>query len=163
MNRRSFVASLGPLAMGPALAAQKAVHRAARTKITEVRNVRLKLVRELGTLEPAWTPGSTLNFRVGGGGFLEIRTDQGLVGIGPAIDPILVPLVQKALVGKDPFDTEQHNALLRYEGAGERYEGAANVDIALWDLVGKACGQPWRRNWQPRAGRRSSCACTTPR
>jgi D-galactarolactone cycloisomerase len=128
--------------MGPALAVQKAVHRAGRMKITKVRNVRLKLVKELGTLEPAWWPGSTLNFRVGGGAFLEIRTDQGLVGIGPAIDPTLVPVVQKALVGKDPFDTEQHNALLRYEGAGERYEGAANVDIALWDLVGKACGQP---------------------
>jgi D-galactarolactone cycloisomerase len=142
MNRRNFFASLGPLAVGPALAAQKAVHRAGRMKITQVRNVRLKLVKELGTLEPAWWPGSTLSFRVGGGAFLEIRTDQGLVGIGPAIDPTLVSLVQGALVGKDPFDTEQHNALLRYLGAGERYEGAANVDIALWDLVGKACGQP---------------------
>ena len=111
-------------------------------KVTEVRNVRLKLVKDLGTLEPAWTPGYTLDFRVGGGAFLEVRTDQGLVGIGPPVDPTLVPLMQKALVGKDPFDTEQHSAFLSYEGAGERYGGAANVDIALWDLVGKACGQP---------------------
>jgi L-alanine-DL-glutamate epimerase-like enolase superfamily enzyme len=142
MNRRSFVASLGPLALGPALGAPKAVRSAGRMKVTEVRNVRLKLVKDLGTLEPAWTPGYTLDFRVGGGAFLEVRTDQGLVGIGPAVDPTLVPLVQKALVGKDPFDTEQHSAFLSYEGAGERYDGAANVDIALWDLVGKACGQP---------------------
>jgi D-galactarolactone cycloisomerase len=142
MNRRSFVASLGPLAIGPVLSAQEARRRDGRMKITEVRVVRLKLVRELGSLEPAWTPGRTLNFQVGGGGFLEVRTDQGLVGIGPAIDTALVPLVQKALIGKDPFDTEQHSALLRYEGVGDMYDGGPNVDIALWDLVGKACGQP---------------------
>jgi D-galactarolactone cycloisomerase len=142
MNRRSFVASLGPLAVGPALAIQEARNRTGRMKITKVRVVRLKLVRELGTLEPAWTPGRTLNFQVGGGGFLELRTDQGLVGIGPAIDTALLPVVQKALVGKDPFDTEQHSALLRYDEVGGRYEGGPNVDIALWDLVGKACGQP---------------------
>jgi D-galactarolactone cycloisomerase len=142
MNRRSFVASLGSLAMGPALAAQEARRRAGRMKITEVRVVRLKLVQELGSLEPAWTPGRTFNFQVGGGGFLEVRTDQGLVGIGPAIDTAFVPLVQKALIGSDPFDTEQHSARLRYEGVGGMYDGGPNVDIALWDLVGKACGQP---------------------
>ena len=64
MNRRGFVAGLGSLAMAPALPAQESRRHAGRMKITEVRNVRLKLVRELGTLEPAWTPGSTLNFRV---------------------------------------------------------------------------------------------------
>jgi len=111
-------------------------------KITEVRLVRLKVVRELGTLEPAWFPGRAMNFQVGGGAFLEVRTDQGLVGIGPSIDAALLPVVQQVLVGKDPFDTEQHYARMRYEGVCERYNGGANVDIALWDLIGKACGQP---------------------
>ena len=45
-------------------------------------------------------------------------------------------------VGNDQFDTEQLNARMRYEGLCDRYNGGANVDIALWDLVGKACGQP---------------------
>ena len=142
MNRRGFVAGLGALAMAPPLLAQESRRHAGRMKITEVRLVSLKVVRELGTLEPAWQPGRTMYFRVGGGAFLEVRTDQGLVGIGPAIDPALMPLVQKVLVGNDPFDTEQLNARMRYEGLCDRYNGGANVDIALWDLVGKACGQP---------------------
>src|SRR5438552_4273804 len=84
MNRRGFVAGLGSLAMAPALPAQESRRRAGRLKITEVRLVRLKVVRELGTLQPAWyAPGHTMNFQVGGGAFLELRTDQGLVGIGP--------------------------------------------------------------------------------
>lgn len=131
-----------PLAMKPGFAAQAAVRRAGRMKITAVRVVQLKLVKDLGPLAAAWTPGSTLNFRVGGGGFTEVRTDQGLVGIGPAIAPALVARVEAELVGKDPFDTERHVARLRYDNAGGMYSASANVDIALWDLAGKACGQP---------------------
>src|SRR5260370_29846724 len=44
--------------------------------------------------------------------------------------------------GKAVVDTEQDCARMRYEGVCGRYNGGANVDIALWDLVGKACGQP---------------------
>ena len=95
MNRRGFVAGLGSLAMAPALPAQESRRHAGRMKITEVRLVRLKVVRGLGTLEPAWFPGRPMNFQVGGGAF-------------------------------------------------------------------RRSGQTWRLNWQPRAGRRSSYACTTP-
>lgn len=45
MNRRGFVAGLGSLAMAPALPAQESRGRAGRMKITEVRLVRLKVVR----------------------------------------------------------------------------------------------------------------------
>jgi L-alanine-DL-glutamate epimerase-like enolase superfamily enzyme len=50
--------------------------------------------------------------------------------------------VKAQLIGKDPFDVEEHNAKLRYYAAGVSYRGSANIDIALWDLLGKACGQP---------------------
>ena len=65
MNRRGFVAGLGALAMAPPLLAQESRRYAGRMKITEVRLVRLKVVRELGSLEPAWQPGRTMYFRVG--------------------------------------------------------------------------------------------------
>ena len=100
MNRRGFVAGLGSLAMAPALPAQESRRHAGRMKITEVRLVRLKVVRELGILEPAWFPGRPMNFQVGGGAFLEVRTDQGLVGIGPSIDAALLPVVQQVLVAR---------------------------------------------------------------
>jgi L-alanine-DL-glutamate epimerase-like enolase superfamily enzyme len=138
MKRRSFLTGVG---ITPALAAQTA-RAAGRMKITAVRVLKLKLIREVGSLEPAWNPGAKVTFRVGGGSFTEVRTDQGLTGIGPAIDPALLPAFEAKLVGKDPFDTEQHTALLRYDAAGGVYRGPANLDIALWDLIGKACGQP---------------------
>jgi D-galactarolactone cycloisomerase len=118
-----------------------------RLKITEVRLVRLRTIEEAGTLEPAWNPGGEMQFRVGGGAYVEVRTDEGLAGIGPAVDPGLLPAIEKVLVGEDPFDIERHAGALRYYAAGQAYRGAAGVDIALWDLIGKVCGQPLYKLW----------------
>lgn len=144
MRRRDLLAWF---AMGAAPFAAKAQKAAGRAKITSVRNVNLRVVREIGTLEPAWNPGGSMPFAAGGGSYLEIVTDQGLTGIGPGIDPALVDAVSRQLVGKDPFDTEQHAARLRYYAQGLPYRGSGCVDIALWDLVGKACGQPLYKLW----------------
>ncbi|MEZ5403441.1 MAG: mandelate racemase/muconate lactonizing enzyme family protein [Bryobacteraceae bacterium] len=144
MRRRDFLAAFGAAAHPFAARAQKA---AGRQKITEIRNVRLRLVRNVGTLEPAWNPGGSMGFSVGGGAFVEIRTDRGLTGIGPGVDEGLLGAVRAQLIGKDPFDTEQHTARLRYYAQGMPYRGGACVDIALWDLIGKACGQPLYKLW----------------
>jgi D-galactarolactone cycloisomerase len=112
-----------------------------------VRLVPLKTVGEAGSLEPAWDPGGRMRFRVGGGKYLEVHTDQGLVGIGPAMDASLLPAVDEQLAGKDPFDVETHAARLQYYGGGRTRRGTAGVDIALWDLIGKATGQPLYKLW----------------
>jgi hypothetical protein len=112
------MAAAGLLAARGRLSAQPAAPRTARMKIMGLREVRLKVIKEAGVLEPAWNPGGSATFRAGGGSFLEIRTDQGLTGIGPGIDPTLVPSFEAKLKGKDPFDTDQHIALLRYDAAG---------------------------------------------
>lgn len=113
-----------------------------RLKITDVRVVPLKATRDVGEIEPAWSPGRMMQVQVGGGSFVEVQTDQGLVGIGPAMDPQFLPAVKSYLVGKDPFDVEHHAEALRYFVLGIPYRGVAGVDIALWDLIGKATGQP---------------------
>jgi D-galactarolactone cycloisomerase len=113
--------------------------------ITDVRLVSLRTVREAGSLEPAWDPGGRITFRVGGGTYVEIHTDEGLVGIGPAMDASLLPVVNEHLAGKDPFDVEAHAARLQHYAGGRGRAGAAGVDIALWDLIGKATGQPLYR------------------
>jgi D-galactarolactone cycloisomerase len=118
-----------------------------RLRITHVRLVSLKTVREAGSLEPAWEPGGRMTFRVGGGTYLEVHTDQGLVGIGPAMDESLLPTVNDHLVGKDPFDIEAHAARLAYYTRGHARRDSAGVDIALWDLIGKASGQSLYRLW----------------
>jgi L-alanine-DL-glutamate epimerase-like enolase superfamily enzyme len=118
-----------------------------RLKITEIRLIHLKTIEEVGSLEPAWDPGGRMVFQRGGGSFVEIHTDQSLVGIGPGVDPSLLPALQARLVGQDPFGVEQHGAILRYYAAGLPYRGSAGVEIALWDLIGKACGQPLYKLW----------------
>lgn len=70
----------------------------------------------------------------------RIHTDEGLVGIGAAHNGPC-PRVKEYLVGKDPFDTEQHIQVLR------SVRGDWVVDLALWDLIGKACGQPLYKLW----------------
>lgn len=146
MNRRDFLALSMPLALSRPMAAQGAGQRG-RHMITDVRVVRLRSIRQAGVLEPAWNPGGRMAIQVGGGSYTEIRTDQGLVGIGPGVQAELVPAIRRQLVGRDPFDTEQHAARLRYYARGNAYRGSACVDVALWDLIGKACGQPLYKLW----------------
>jgi L-alanine-DL-glutamate epimerase-like enolase superfamily enzyme len=88
-----------------------------------------------------------MRFRVGGGKYLEVHTDEGLVGIGPTMDASLLPIVNEQLAGKDPFDIEAHAARLQYYGRQYPRRGSASVDIALWDLIGKASGQPLYKLW----------------
>ena len=119
-----------------------------RLKITDVRLVKLRKIQDVGVLEPAWDEGGQMPFQIGGGFFIEIQTDQGLMGLGPGINPSLLPAVKAQLVGEDPFDIEQHVAKMRYYIRGRHpYQGQACVDIALWDLIGKACGQPLYKLW----------------
>ncbi len=116
-------------------------------KITDIKSVRLKTVKELGTIEPAWDVGGAMPFAIGGGSFVEIHTDAGLVGIGPAMEEGQLASAKRALVGQDPFAMERHEGALRYYVGGAHYRGRAGLDIALWDLIGKACGQPLYKLW----------------
>ena len=86
--------------------------------------------------------------------FVRVYTDEGLAGIGECfrrqpgitkslIDDILGPI----LVGKDPLETEVRWRDMAGAGSAMEMGGAvwcaiAGLDIALWDLKGKALGQP---------------------
>lgn len=96
---------------------------------------------------------SMAGFRFHGWLIVEIATDAGHVGIGNAalapriakelIDVYLKPL----LIGKDPFDTEflwQHmyRQTMAFGRKGIGMVAISAVDIALWDILGKAAKQP---------------------
>ena len=98
-------------------------------------------------MEPAWDPGRSRPHDFGAESFVEIHTDQGLTGIGPSVDARLIPSIKEYLLGEDPFDIERHAHVLRYYAWGAAYHGTAGVDIALWDLIGKATGQPLYKIW----------------
>jgi|TARA_B100000315_G_scaffold89674_1_gene82447 L-alanine-DL-glutamate epimerase-like enolase superfamily enzyme len=117
-----------------------------RIKITDIKLLTLKVVEELGTLEPAWDVGGQMRMQRGGGSVVEVHTDRGVTGIGPGIAPALLPALKQHLVGQDPFDTERHLKVLGYY-AGGSYRGCAGIDIALWDVIGKVSGQPLYKLW----------------
>ena len=50
-------------------------------------------------------------------------------------------------MGQDPFEVEQHAHTLRYYTRSAPYRGVAGIDIALWDIIGKACDQPLYKLW----------------
>jgi L-rhamnonate dehydratase len=96
---------------------------------------------------------SMASFRFHGWLIVEIFTDAGHVGIGNAalsprvtkqtIDLYLKPL----LIGRDPFDYEflwQHmyRQTIAFGRKGIGMVAISAVDIAIWDILGKAAGQP---------------------
>jgi D-galactarolactone cycloisomerase len=118
-----------------------------RIKITDVKVVRLKMIKDLGFIEPAWDKGGKMPFSVGGVPIVEIHTDAGLVGIGPGVEESQIGRAREILVGQDPFDIERHEGIMRYYIRGNHYQGRAGLDIALWDLIGKISGQPLYKIW----------------
>jgi len=137
MRRREFLKALPAVAAVPRL-------RGARIKITGIRNVPLKTQKDLGSY-PDWL-GNPRPIRIGGGSFVEIQSDQGIAGIGPPADEGLLPAIKALLTGADPFDVDLHaERLYEMRGAGNR--GSAGVEIAIWDLIGKAANQPLYKLW----------------
>jgi galactonate dehydratase len=85
--------------------------------------------------------------------FIRLCTDTGLSGIGEAtlewqertVETLLNEWVRDRVLGRDPFDIEALiGALIRdqYQGGSTVMTAISGVEIALWDLIGKACGQP---------------------
>jgi D-galactarolactone cycloisomerase len=104
--------------------------------------VEVQLLRDVPTpreLRFAWAPGSTT--RSSNITLVRLRSDDGLEGIGSGGAPDALRGIGQQLIGRDPFATEQHSRLLRRGG------NAWGLEVALWDLIGKACGQPLYKLW----------------
>lgn len=86
---------------------------------------------------------------------VEIATDAGVVGYGqggggPVGKEIVEGHLSRFLVGEDPFDVERlwdqmFRGTLPYGRKGVTIHAISGVDLALWDVIGKAKGEPvWR-------------------
>jgi len=152
-TRRGFLQTLAAAAVLPLAADRPAVaqarERAGRIKITDLKLQRIRLEKDWGTYEDYM--GERRGGRTGGGAIVEIYTDQGLVGIGPGIGPATLPAIKTYLIGKDPFDVNRHTAMMyggrREGGIGGGGQRPTGVEIALWDLIGKAANQPLYKLW----------------
>lgn len=104
-------------------------------------------------VSPLLSPETMGTFTFHGWLIVEIFTDAGLVGIGNAA---LSPLVTKQLIdlhlaplliGQNPWDSEflwQHmyRKTMAFGRKGVALVAISALDIALWDLMGKAAQQP---------------------
>lgn len=84
---------------------------------------------------PGGKPQTSLSFS-----FYKVYTDEGIVGIGPASrrsqDPSMV-------VGCDPFLVgEFWNMHMSGKREGTSGKRAAGLEVAMWDIIGKAAGKP---------------------
>jgi glucarate dehydratase len=91
---------------------------------------------------------------------VQVLSDEGLVGLGEAVPPVDVEatkrLIDKAktlLVGEEIFNVEPiKKKLYASYNLSHLHIHAANwalnsIEMALWDLVGKECGQPLYKMW----------------
>jgi D-galactarolactone cycloisomerase len=118
-------------------------------KITEVRAIPLAIPLAPATPASPWTPGLARQILV------RVTTDEGLVGWGECfaygatlavcnvVDDALAPLV----VGHDPGHIESlldrmHRSLMIWGRRGLAMMAVSGVELALWDIAGKAHGVP---------------------
>jgi L-alanine-DL-glutamate epimerase-like enolase superfamily enzyme len=111
-------------------------------RIADFEIIRLRGPDLAEPLRPAWAPGTVWTRR--DAVLVKLTTDDGLVGWGApgyAESTVLETWVKPQLLGTDPFALEQHARLFR------NANGCWGVEIALWDLIGQACGQPLYKLW----------------
>jgi L-alanine-DL-glutamate epimerase-like enolase superfamily enzyme len=159
-SRRLFVKSLSGIAGASALAGQQrrggtslpkdrispldGISRQ-KIKITDIRPISLAYRLKP---EEEWPDGGdngiiwkTETFIV------EVLTDSGLKGIGAAsrysgpepMKEYLEKVIKPVLIGKNPFDVEYLSGGITMRGPRGVWAG---IDVALWDIIGKARGLP---------------------
>ena len=132
----------------------------------KIRDVRTRVVQWAGQTTPlaphfctnpmdilSLDPSSMKTFTFHGWLVVEVSTDDGLTGIGnAALSPIVTKQVidhylKPLLLGQNPWDIEflwQHmyRNTMAFGRKGIGMTAISAVDIALWDLLGKAAKQP---------------------
>jgi galactonate dehydratase len=84
--------------------------------------------------------------------WVRLHTDEGLIGLGEtfmgaaAVEAYIHEWAAPKLVGKDPLAIEARGkdiqGYLGWRGSGVETRGNSAIDIALWDIFGKAANMP---------------------
>lgn len=128
LSRRSFLSGSAALSL-PLV--DKVHAELKRMKITRIRYYESTITR----------PMVNQSFHI-----VTVETDAGLTGIGEGGSPDLVRQVATQLIGQDPTRIEHLWQLmfrgLFYPAGREKTHSIGALDLALWDLKGKALGVP---------------------
>ena len=85
--------------------------------------------------------------------WIRVHTDSGTIGLGEtfygagAVEAHIHETLADRLIGRNPLhiealNKEMVNLPMAQSSTGVEYRAASAVDIALWDIFGKICGQP---------------------
>jgi L-rhamnonate dehydratase len=99
-----------------------------------------KAMRSLFNPDPGKVPSFTV----------EISTDKGIKGYGnggPGGGMVVMDHLSKLMTGRDPFDIERNwdicwRSTMHYGRMGITMNAISGVDMAMWDIVGKALQIP---------------------
>lgn len=131
MNRRNFIRLAAPVAASVALAVRSAHASIPRMKVTRIRCYR----------PPHLNPSVNQSNQI-----VTVETDAGITGIGEGGTRDSVEQCAGMLIGEDPSRIE-HIWQYLYRGyfyppGREKLHGLGALDMALWDIKGKALGVP---------------------
>lgn len=123
-----------------------------RMRIAEIKAYPLAMPIEPGAHKTAWGEYTSIGLVL-----VEVRTNDGIVGYGEALSRknprssalMIEELYAPLLIGEDPLPIARHwQTMFRQmsgRAGGAAIEAIAAIDIALWDVMGKALGQPVHR------------------
>jgi len=148
VDRRHFATSLagavGALVSGSTAAAAAPAQapapqaRAARLAPAIVKRIRIFYPPNYNANGPQAFPQSNM--------VVLVDTDAGITGIGQGGSPDTVRNVARSVIGKNAFDTEMIWQAVYMDGfyapGKERLHALGAIDMALWDIKGKALNVP---------------------
>ena len=152
IDRRAFASSLWAGTAGAFMPSEPAVPRpgawgrapqdlarsAARLSPTKVTRIRVFYPPNYNANGPQAFPQSNM--------VVLVDTDAGITGIGQGGSPDTVRNVARSVIGKNAFDTEMIWQAVYMDGfyspGKERLHALGAIDLALWDIKGKALNTP---------------------
>ncbi|MDZ4802493.1 MAG: mandelate racemase/muconate lactonizing enzyme family protein [Bryobacteraceae bacterium] len=165
MTRRKFALPIAGAAAfagtaAPSLGAGAKPLRITRVRTTEIRNISTGKGLVL-PWDPKKIPQDTRDYV-----FTQFFTDQGIVGtavdgdykLSDGIGREVQSRAEAYFIGKDPFEIEVHNReFFQKQKASVRL---FFLEVGLWDIIGKALGQPLYRLWGAHTNRVRPYAAT---
>ena len=106
-------------------------------KITDVRIRTFDLPTKEHAFDPTWQVAPSSSHRIT---IVEVHTDEGITGIGSGGVLTRLNTTAGLFIGRDPLAIEQHVEMLKTIAyfMGRPWP----IEIALWDIAGKAAGLP---------------------
>ncbi len=138
MRRRSFLQTVG---LGGAATLTTAPDSRAAATLSPVTSPAPKITRVRFYHNPASPSHFNQSFHI-----VTIETDQGITGIGEGGSKETVEQCAAMIIGEDPFRTDHlWQMMFRgtfYPAGREKLDALGAIDLALWDIKGKALGVP---------------------